>query len=263
MKILTVGDVVSQPGLLTVSHVLRRVKRETGADFTIVNGENASGVGITPKQADSIFAAGADVITLGNHSYRKQNIVPYLEDNRYIIRPANLAPQSPGEGYGVFETGAGWRVLVFELIGRCDMQYGPDNPFLRADRILREQEGRYDVAICEIHASATSEKLAMGYYLDGRVSAVYGTHTHVPTADARVNPKGTGYITDLGMTGPKWSVLGVRSEQSIAMFRGDLTSRFEPAEGVCLLQGAVFDIDESTGRCRSVERIETEYTPEK
>ena len=263
MKILTVGDVVSQPGLLTVSHVLRRVKRETGADFTIVNGENASGVGITPKQADSIFAAGADVITLGNHSYRKQNIVPYLEDNRYIIRPANLAPQSPGEGYGVFETSAGWRILVFELIGRCDMQYGPDNPLLRADRILPKQEGRYDVAICEIHASATSEKLAMGYYLDGRVSAVYGTHTHVPTADARVNPKGTGYITDLGMTGPKWSVLGVRSEQSIAMFRGDLTSRFEPAEGVCLLQGAVFDIDESTGRCRSVERIETEYTPEK
>lgn len=263
MKILTVGDVVSQPGLLTVSHVLRRIKRETGADFTIVNGENASGVGITPRQADSIFAAGADVITLGNHSYRKQNIVPYLEDNRYIIRPANLAPQSPGEGYGIFDTSAGWRVLVFELIGRCDMQYGPDNPFLWADRILREQEGRYDIAICEIHASATSEKLAMGYYLDGRVSAVYGTHTHVPTADARVNPKGTGYITDLGMTGPKWSVLGVRSEQSIAMFRGDLTSRFEPAQGICVLQGAVFDIDESTGRCRSVQRIETEYTPEK
>lgn len=263
MKILTVGDVVSQPGLLTVSHVLRHIKRETGVDFTIVNGENASGVGITPKQADSIFAAGADVITLGNHSYRRQNIVPYLEDNRYIIRPANLAPQSPGEGFGIFDTDAGWRVLVFELIGRCDMQYGPDNPFLRADRILREQEGRYDIAICEIHASATSEKLAMGYYLDGRVSVVYGTHTHVPTADIRVNPKGTGYITDLGMTGPKWSVLGVRSEQSIAMFRGDLTSRFEPAEGVCILQGAVFDIDESTGRCRSAQRIETEYMTEK
>lgn len=262
MKILTVGDVVSQPGLLTISHILRRVKRETGADFTIVNGENASGVGITPKQADSIFSAGADVITLGNHSYRKQNIVPYLEDNRYIIRPANLAPQSPGEGYGIFETSAGWRVLVFEVIGRCDMPYGPDNPFLRADRILQEQKGQYDVAICEMHASATSEKLALGYYLDGRVSAVYGTHTHVPTADARVNPKGTGYITDLGMTGPKWSVLGVKSEQSIAMFRGDLTSRFEPAEGVCVLQGAVFDIDENTGTCRHVARIEQEYMPQ-
>ncbi|MDO5783808.1 MAG: TIGR00282 family metallophosphoesterase [Eubacteriales bacterium] len=263
MKILAIGDVVSQPGLQTVSHLLRRVKKQVQADFTIVNGENASGVGITPKQADSIFAAGADVITLGNHSFRKQNIVPYLEDNRYVIRPANLAPQSPGEGFGIYETSAGWRVLLFELIGRCDMQYGPDNPFLRADRILREQEGKYDVALCEIHASATSEKLAMGFYLDGRVAAVYGTHTHVPTADARVNPKGTGYITDLGMTGPKWSVLGIRMEQSIAMFRGDLTSRFEPAGGICVMQGAVFDIDESTGKCRSVARVEEEYLPEK
>lgn len=263
MKILTIGDVVSQPGLLTVSHLLRRVRKQVQADFTIVNGENASGVGITPKQADNIFAAGADVITLGNHSFRKQNIVPYLDDNRYMIRPANLAPQSPGEGFGIYETDAGWRVLLFELIGRCDMQYGPDNPFLRADRILREQEGRYDVALCEIHAAATSEKLAMGFYLDGRVAAVYGTHTHVPTADARVNPNGTGYITDLGMTGAKWSVLGVRKEQSIAMFRGDLTSRFEPADGVCVMQGAVFDIDESTGKCRSVVRIEEEYLPEK
>lgn len=262
MKILTIGDVVSQPGLLTVSHLLRRVRKQVQADFTIVNGENASGVGITPKQADNIFAAGADVITLGNHSFRKQNIVPYLDDNRYMIRPANLAPQSPGEGFGIYETDAGWRVLLFELIGRCDMQYGPDNPFLRADRILREQEGRYDVALCEIHAAATSEKLAMGFYLDGRVAAVYGTHTHVPTADARVNPNGTGYITDLGMTGAKWSVLGVRKEQSIAMFRGDLTSRFEPADGVCVMQGAVFDIDESTGKCRSVVRIEEEYLPE-
>lgn len=263
MKILAIGDVVSQPGLLTAAHLLRRVKKQVQADFTIVNGENASGVGITPKQADSIFAAGADVITLGNHSFRKQHIVPYLEDNRYIIRPANLAPQSPGNGFGIYETDAGWRVLLFELIGRCDMPYGPDNPFLRADRILREQEGRYDVALCEIHASATSEKLAMGFYLDGRVAAVYGTHTHVPTADARVNPKGTGYITDIGMTGPKWSVLGIRKEQSIAMFRGDLTSRFEPADGVCVMQGAVFDIDESTGACRSAERIEEEYLPQK
>lgn len=262
MKLLAIGDVVSQPGLTTATHLLRRIKRETGTAFTIVNGENASGVGITPKQADSIFAAGADVITLGNHSFRRQNIVPYLEDNRYIIRPANLAPQSPGEGFGIYETSSGWRVLVFELIGRCEMAYGPDNPFLRADRILREQEGRYDIAVCEMHAAATSEKLAMGFYLDGRVSAVYGTHTHVPTADARVNPKGTGYITDIGMTGPKWSVLGVRAEQSIAMFRGDLTNRFEPAEGECVMQGIVFDIDENTGKCRSAVRVEETYTPE-
>ena len=258
MKLLAIGDVVSQPGLDTVSKLLRKLKKQYGADFTIVNGENASGVGITPRQADDIFAAGADVITLGNHSFRKQNIVPYVEDNGYILRPANLAPQTPGEGFGIYETSSGWRILVFDLIGRCDMQYGPDNPFLRADRILQQNEGRYDIAVCEIHASATSEKLAMGYYLDGRVAAVYGTHTHVPTADARVNPKGTGYITDIGMTGAKWSVLGVRAEQSIAMFRGDLTDRFQPASGVCVIQGAVFDIDESTGLCRSVVRIEAE-----
>ncbi len=262
MKLLAIGDVVSQPGLSAVSSLLRRVKRETAADFTIVNGENASGVGITPRQADSIFDAGADLITLGNHSYRRQNIVPYMEYHRDIIRPANLAPQSPGEGFGIYETNKGWRILVFELIGRCEMAYGPDNPFLRADRILREQEGRYDIAVCEVHAAATSEKLAMGFYLDGRVSAVYGTHTHVPTADARVNPNGTGYITDIGMTGPRWSVLGIRAEQSIAMFRGDLTSRFEPAKGECVMQGVLFDIDESTQKCRSVERIEELYTPQ-
>ena len=138
------------------------------------------------------------------------------------------------------------------LIGRCEMAFGPDNPFLCADRILREQKGKYDLAVCEIHAGATSEKLAMGFYLDGRCSAVYGTHTHVQTADARVNPKGTGYITDLGMTGPLWSVLGVEPEQSIAMFRGDLTEYFRAAGGETALMGAVFDIDQSTGKCRKV-----------
>lgn len=254
MKILAIGDVVSQPGLDTVHRLLRQVKRKYGADLTIVNGENAAGVGITPKQADYLFDCGADVITLGNHTFRKQQIAPYLDDNRYILRPANLAPQLPGTGAGIYDA-AGWRVLVFELIGRCDMQYGPDNPFLRADRILREYEGRYDIAVCEFHANATSEKLAMGYYLDGRVSAVYGTHTHVQTADERVNPKGTGYMTDIGMTGPVWSVLGVRPEQSVAMFRGDLTSYFEPAEGECSMCGVLFDIDPSTGKCLSVTRI--------
>ena len=164
MKILVIGDVVSQPGLNTVNRLLRKVKKKTGADLTIVNGENASGTGITPRQADDIFSSGADVITLGNHALRKQNIAPYLDDNRYILRPANLAPQTPGAGYGIYDA-AGWRVLVMSLIGRCDMQYGPDNPFLCADRILRQEEDRYDVAVCEIHANATSDKLAMGYCL--------------------------------------------------------------------------------------------------
>ena len=253
MKILVVGDVVGKPGLTYLRKRLRRIKQEYHADLTIVNGENASGVGITPSQADEIFDAGADVITLGNHVWNKRQIVPYLEENRYILRPANLAPQQPGEGWGIYDA-AGYRVLVMNLIGRCEMAFGPDNPFLAADRILKQNEGEYDAVVCEIHAAATSEKLAMGFYLDGRAAAVYGTHTHVQTADARVNPRGCGYITDIGQTGPMWSVLGVKPEQSIALFRGDLTEYFQSAEGECALGGAVFDIT-SDGKCKQVTRV--------
>ena len=239
MKLLVIGDVVGEAGIDALHGLLRRIKRDTGADFVIVNGENAAGNGVLPRQADDIFAAGADVITLGNHVFGKQQIVPYLDSRSDVLRPANLAPQS---------------LLVMNLIGRCDMKYGPDNPFLCADRILKENEGMYDVALAEIHANATSEKLAMGYYLDGRAAAVWGTHTHVQTADERVNPKGTGYITDIGMTGPIVSVLGVRVEQSIAMFRGDLTEYFKTAEGDCAVSGALFDITRN-GKCNSVTRV--------
>ncbi len=255
MKLLTIGDVVGTPGLDALRTHLRALKKQFAADFTIVNGENAAVTGIMPQQADAIFDAGADVITLGNHVWGKRQIVPYLEDNRYILRPANLAPQLPGEGWGIYDA-CGYRMLMMNLIGRCEMQFGPDNPFLMADKILKQNEGRFDFAVCEMHASATSEKLAMGYYLDGRASAVWGTHTHVQTADERVNPKGTGYITDLGMTGPYWSVLGVEIQQSIAMFRGDLTEYFRPAAGETVLCGAVFTIDPSSGKCTDVQRFQ-------
>lgn len=258
MKILTIGDVVGEAGLDALHALLRRIKRDVGADFVIVNGENAAGNGVLPRQAEDIFDVGADVVTLGNHAFGKQQIVPYLDEHSDILRPANLAPQSPGQGWGIFDGPQGSRLLVIDLIGRCDMKYGPDNPFLCVDRILKENEGRYDVALVEFHANATSEKLAMGYYLDGRVSAVWGTHTHVQTADERVNPKGTGYITDLGMTGPYHSVLGVRIEQSIAMFRGDLTEYFKTAPGDCAVSGAVFEIERG-GKCVSVERVWKEY----
>ena len=254
MKILAVGDVVFQPGLEILRRKLRAVQKAHGVSFTIVNGENASGVGVTPEQVDRILDAGADLVTLGNHVYGKRQIIPYLDDCPYVLRPANYAPQQPGRGWGIFDC-AGWRLLVMNLIGRCDMKFGAENPFLMADCILRQNEGQYDFAVCEIHANATSEKLAMGYYLDGRAAVVYGTHTHVQTADERVNPKGTGYITDLGMTGPLWSVLGVDPRQSVAMFRGDLTEYFRAAEGETALMGAVFDIDPETGLCRSVERV--------
>ncbi len=165
MKILAVGDIVSQPGLDTVNRLLRRIRKQYGIDFVIANGENASGVGITPNQAEDIFAWGVDVITLGNHVFHKRQIVPYLDDCAYILRPANQAPQQPGRGYGIYDC-LGYRLLVINLIGRCEMQFGPDNPFLLVDRILREQKGKYDLAVCEFHGSATSEKIAMGFYME-------------------------------------------------------------------------------------------------
>ena len=252
-KVLAVGDVVGDPGVDRICRSLRYLKRKTGADFTVVNGENASGVGITPRQAEDILDAGADVITLGNHSFQKREIVSYLDDCPSILRPANYAPQIPGRGWGIFDTKCG-AVAVIDLIGRCGMDFGPDNPFLLVDKILKEVDTK--LIFVEIHAEATSEKLAMGHMLDGRVSAVWGTHTHVPTADAQVLPKGTGYVTDLGMTGPRNSILGVRPQQSIAKFRGDLTSRYQWADGPTKLEAVLFTIDTATGLCRSAERVD-------
>lgn len=252
-KVLAVGDVVGEPGLARIRRSLRFLKRSTGADFVVVNGENASGVGITPQQAEEILDAGADVITLGNHSYNRREIVPYLDDCGQILRPANEAPQRPGRGWALFDSKCG-KVAVIDLIGRCDMPYGPDNPFLLMDKILKDIDTK--LILVELHAEATSEKLAMGYMLDGRVSAVWGTHTHVPTADAQVLPKGTGYVTDLGMTGPKHSVLGIKPQQSIQNFRGDLSSRYQWADGPAKLEAVLFTIDSATGLCRSVERVD-------
>ena len=239
LRILAVGDVVGLPGLSYLSRHLRSLKQLYKIDFCVVNGENANGVGILPRQADLIFDAGADVITLGNHTFGRREICPYLDDHRYILRPANLAPSLPGRGWGVFETNAG-PVAVVNLIGRCAMDFTPDNPFRLVDKILKDA-GQIPVLI-DFHAEATSEKLAMAYY-------------HVPTADEQILPNGLGYQTDLGMTGPAQSVIGIRPAQSIAKFRGELTSRYEPADGPVLLCGAVFTIDTHTRRCTNVERV--------
>ncbi|MDY6181087.1 MAG: TIGR00282 family metallophosphoesterase [Candidatus Faecousia sp.] len=253
IRVLCVGDVVGAPGMERVRRSLRRLKNSLGADFVIVNGENASVVGITPDQAEDILDAGADVITLGNHSFGKREIVRFLEDSDRILRPANYAPQAPGRGWAVYESRFG-DVAVIDLIGRCAMDYTPDNPFLLVEKLLKKITAK--IILVEIHAEATSEKLAMGYLLDGRVSAVWGTHTHVPTADARVLPKGTGYVTDLGMTGPRESVLGIRPDLSIAKFRGDLTERYRWADGPTKLEGVLFTLDASTGKCLRAERID-------
>jgi metallophosphoesterase (TIGR00282 family) len=253
LKVLAVGDVVGNPGMDRIRKYLRQLKKNTGADFVIVNGENASVVGMTPFQAEDILDAGADVITMGNHTFGKRELVDYLDDSPRILRPANYAPQAPGRGWGIFETKFG-PVAVIDLIGRCNMDYGPDNPFLMAEKLLPQLDTK--LILVELHAEATSEKLAMGYMLDGRISALWGTHTHVPTADTQILPRGTGYVTDLGMTGPKHSVLGIQPKLSIAKFRGDLTSRYQWADGPTKLEAVLFTIDTDTGLCRHVERVD-------
>lgn len=251
--ILAVGDVVGEQGLQHLGRHLRSVKKLKDIHFTVVNGENASGIGVTPQQVEEMYQAGADVVTLGNHTFDKIQIKDRLEEDPYLLRPANYTGRAPGRGYGVYDCGR-IRIAVMNLIGRCDLDFHAENPFTTADRLLKGERGVF--TLVDFHAEATSEKLAMGYYLDGRVSAVWGTHTHVPTADERVLPKGTGYLTDLGMTGPVWSVLGIRPEQSVETFLGGLPGRYQVADGPCGLQGAIFSLDSDTGLCTGVERID-------
>ncbi len=252
MKILAVGDVCGEPGLAFLGKRLRAYREEKDVDFCVVNGENANVVGITPKQADAIFQAGADVITLGNHTWTRTEMQPYLAEHRKILRPANYGPQCPGRGINAYRTPFG-DVCVLNLIGRFTLDNNTDNPFVIADGYMREI--REKIILVDFHAEGTSEKIAMAYMLDGKASAVWGTHTHVQTSDARILPKGTGTITDLGMTGPSESVLGIDPEQSIGKFLGDPPMRYNSAKGPCKLEGCLFDIDPETGRCRRAEAI--------
>ncbi len=254
-NILAIGDVVGENGLDFLFQKLRAVKKLKGVSFTVVNGENVSMVGLLPRQADRIFSAGADVITLGNHAFGRSQIIPYLEDNSYILRPANLSPITPGRGWGVFDAPFG-PVCVMDLIGRFGMDIGAENPFFEAERILKSLGKDVKTVLVDMHAEATSEKAALAYHLDGRVSAVWGTHTHVQTSDACVLERGCGFITDLGMTGPVCSILGVRPEQSIARFRGEQPRRaYTAAEGPCKMEGCIFEIDPQEGCCVSVEAL--------
>lgn len=252
--VLAVGDVVGEAGLAHLERSLRPLKKLKDVHFTVVNGENAAGVGLTPEQAERLYAAGADVVTLGNHAFGRLQLSGRLEEDPYLLRPANFTGRAPGKGWGVYDCGS-VRIGVLNLIGRCGLAGNADNPFTTAARILKEGE-RPALTLVDFHAEATSEKLAMAYYLDGRVSALWGTHTHVPTADERVMPGGTGYLTDLGMTGPVESVLGIRAEQSIETFLGGLPGRYQVAEGPCKMQGAIFSLDSGTGLCTGVERLD-------
>lgn len=252
VRILAVGDVCGQPGLDHLEKILKPYKKEKNIDFTVVNGENGNVVGVTPRQCDAIFRAGADVITLGNHTWVRYELQPYLDERTKILRPANFGPQCPGRGIHVFHTAFG-DVCVLNLMGRFTLDSNTDNPFVIADGYMAEI--REKIILVDFHAEGTSEKRAMGYLLDGRASAVWGTHTHVQTSDACVLPKGTGYITDLGMTGPEQSVLGMDPEQSIGKFMGDPPRRYESAKGRAKLEGCIFEIDPETGRCLNAEAV--------
>jgi metallophosphoesterase (TIGR00282 family) len=208
--------------------MLEDLRTELEADFVVLNGENASGgIGITPKHADELFSAGADIITLGNHTYRHREVWPYLEQRREILRPANFLPSQPGRGIGLVERDGVTLGVVNLVVNLYMHQAAP--ALLTADEALREL-GRADHILVDMHAEATSEKVALGWYLDGRVTAVVGTHTHVPTADPRILPRGTAYVTDVGMTGARGGVIGVRREQSIAVMRTHMPQRYDPAD---------------------------------
>lgn len=254
LNILAVGDVVGDGGLDFLSRNLRKLRREHEAHFTIVNGENASMVGITPQQAQDIYDAGADVITLGNHTWNRMQITQQLERDPYILRPANYAKNLPGRGFGIYEGPRGIRIGVMCLMGRLHLNSNLDNPFTVADELLAGCDA--DLVVCDFHAEITSEKGAMAWYLDGRVQALWGTHTHVPTADTQILPQGTGFVSDLGMTGPAQSVLGIRPQDSINLFLGGLPRRFEQAGGPCKLDACLFTIDTQTKRCVAVRRVD-------
>lgn len=255
VKVLTVGDVCGAAGCRAALRLIPRLKREYGIDFTIVNGENSAvGNGITPESADMLFSAGADVITGGNHTLRRREIHPMLDENPFLLRPDNI-PAEYGSGLCVIDLGR-CMAAVINLSGQIYLaEQKAENPFEAADRLieLAKNQGVGPIFV-DFHAEATSEKRAMGFYLDGRVSAVFGTHTHVLTADAQVLPNGTGYITDIGMTGAQQSVLGVKKDIIINRLKSGATDKFEQDEGSAVLMGCIFDIDPS-GKTRSAETI--------
>ncbi len=255
MRILFIGDIVGSPGRELVIQNLTRILEETRADLVIANGENsAAGFGITPKIADELFAAGVEVITGGNHSWDRKEIFDYIPHEPRLLRPANLPAGAPGRGLYLGESRNGERYAVLNLQGRVFMA-ALDCPFRTADQELARIPPDVKTIFVDMHAEATSEKQAMGWYLDGRVSAVVGTHTHVATADERVLPNGTAFITDAGMTGPHESVIGMDRGAMVKRFLDGLPAKFEVAVGDSRLNGVLVDVDGASGRARSILRV--------
>ena len=255
MRIVFFGDVVGRPGRRGLAIVLRQLRRDQSIDFVVANGENAAGgKGIDPGSAEELQDAGVDVITTGNHVWQQREIIPYLAENGRVLRPLNFAPGTPGAGWVVRPTRDGTPVAVVNLIGRVFM--GPaDCPFRAVDAVLPEVRAATPVIVVDMHAEATSEKVGMGRFLDGRVSAVIGSHTHVQTADEAVLSGGTAMLSDAGMCGPEDSILGVRTDRVLERFVRQMPVRFDVASGPVVVHGAVVDVDVGTGRATSIRRI--------
>jgi 2',3'-cyclic-nucleotide 2'-phosphodiesterase len=253
MRLLFIGDIVGKPGREGLTSAMPELRAERMPDLVVANGENAAGgVGITEDTAKAIFETGVDVITLGNHTYRHRDVYPYLDSERRIIRPANFPASNPGRGHTVVEA-AGMRVAVINLSGQMHMRV-ERNPFPAIDELLESLAGAADAYVVDFHAELTSEKVAMGWHLDGRVAAVLGTHTHVPTADARVLPGGTAHIADVGMTGSRAGVIGVRREQALRAFKTQMPVRFDGADEDVWLMGVAVEVGDD-GLARGIEQI--------
>lgn len=252
MRILAIGDVVGKPGRNAVIALVSALREQNLVDFVVVNGENAAGgSGISPGIVEALLAAGADVITSGDHIFKNRDVLSIIGKEPRLLRPANLSPAAAGTGYGVFQSRSSVAVGVINVMGRIFMNTG-SNPFVAVEAALETLKSQARVVLVDVHAEATSEKIALGWFLDGRVSFVFGTHTHVQTADARVLPQGTAYITDLGMSGPHDGVIGRAKERVIAFLRTDMQVRFELAEGDVKVHGALAEVDENVGKARSI-----------
>ncbi len=254
MKILAVGDLIGNSAIQELKKQIKQIKENEQIDFTIVNGENAAeGMGITTKNFNDILSLNIDVITMGNHTWGKKDIFQFI-DHPKLIRPANYPKGVVGKGIGIYEC-QGKKIAVINLIGRVDINVLSENPFIKVKEMVEEIKNKVDMIFVDFHAEATAEKIAMGYFLDGKVTAVFGTHTHVQTADEKILPEGTGYITDIGMTGPKNSVIGMDISASLKRFETTLPERYKIASGECIFNGVIFEIDDAKNKVKSIKRI--------
>ena len=254
MKILAVGDIVGSAGINELKQQLKGIKEKENIDFTIVNGENsAEGMGITEKNFNDIISQGVDCVTMGNHTWGKKDIFKFI-DHPQLLRPANYPKGVVGKGIGIYECN-GKKIAVMNFMGRVDINILTENPFIMAKDMVEEIKDQVDIIIIDFHAEATAEKIAMARYLDGKITSIFGTHTHVQTADEQILTNGTGYITDIGMTGPKNSVIGMDTQASIKRFETTLPEKYKLAEGECILNAVIFNIDDTTSKVTDIKRI--------